>query len=316
MRQRRDVDGFYSPISRLAGEPRMPPRVAILSIPTGKKVCAGKNISIINEINVRWFEELGVDVIPVNFVDCDVEAVMKECSGLYLQGGPNHDARYVALVHRFMEEAMRVNWPIWGTCHGFQCMIRVLFGHLSKFNCLRYRTRLEPVPEWKRSRMLAKADNFAIEDLESADGVVFNNQYGLAVEDFYDPIADVKDIFCLVATAKDRDGKELVAAVEGKRYPFYGVQFHPEKMEGAGGIWLRKFFVGELVKNQSQSQWQRQRQIQPSLPPFGQRFTRKKCRSLRRKYGKEHATIFSGKHCYFFDSRGTRRKRGCIRPKI
>jgi gamma-glutamyl hydrolase len=35
--------------------------------------------------------------------------------------------------------------------------------------------------------------------------------------------------FRVIATNKDENGIKFISIVESKLYPFYGVQFHPEK---------------------------------------------------------------------------------------
>lgn len=274
-------------------------RVAILTMPVGDRGCDGerKDASIINDVNVKWFEDLDVDVVPVNFIECNVGKVMKECDGLYLQGGPNHDARYVALVAEFLEASMKrgqKKWPIWGTCHGFQCIVRIFFGHLSRFNSRKYRTKLTKVVR-VGSRMFSGAGEDVIRDLKSGD-VEFNNQFGLSIDDFKHPDANVQEKFRITALCRDRDGREMVAGIEAIDWPIYGVQFHPERMNGAGGVWLREFFVGEMAAAAAAGS---QRRTRKKLKQFCKRYPRVLCikRCKTRRY---HNTTFSGRHCYYF----------------
>lgn len=37
------------------------------------------------------------------------------------------------------------------------------------------------------------------------------------------------DEYNVLATSFDKNGLEYISAIEDKNYPFYGVQFHPEK---------------------------------------------------------------------------------------
>jgi gamma-glutamyl hydrolase len=51
----------------------------------------------------------------------------------------------------------------------------------------------------------------------------------------YEEIPELNEAFHVIGVAHDRQGLEHVACVEHKKYPFYGVQFHPEK---ASTIWV------------------------------------------------------------------------------
>ena len=40
---------------------------------------------------------------------------------------------------------------------------------------------------------------------------------------------NLNSMFKIVSTNKDRKGKEFVSTIEAHHYPFYGVQWHPER---------------------------------------------------------------------------------------
>jgi len=57
----------------------------------------------------------------------------------------------------------------------------------------------------------------------------FNHKYG------FSPYKMIKEEnlskhFMPLAYGRDLNGKKFVAIAEAKNYPFYGVQFHPEKI--------------------------------------------------------------------------------------
>ena len=53
--------------------------------------------------------------------------------------------------------------------------------------------------------------------------------------------------FKIVSTSKDRKNRKFVSTIEGRHYPFYGVQWHPERSSEMDE--LAKFFRHELQKN-------------------------------------------------------------------
>jgi len=53
------------------------------------------------------------------------------------------------------------------------------------------------------------------------------HQFGILPEK-YDKYPILKDYFIINSLSQDIDGKTFVNSVEGKKYPIYGVQFHPE----------------------------------------------------------------------------------------
>ena len=49
----------------------------------------------------------------------------------------------------------------------------------------------------------------------------------------------------------DRKGRNYVSTIEGRFYPFYGVQWHPERSSAMD--YFAKFFVNELKKNRTKN---------------------------------------------------------------
>jgi len=39
----------------------------------------------------------------------------------------------------------------------------------------------------------------------------------------------LKEFFEILSISLDHNNKEFISAIEAKEYPFYGIQFHPEK---------------------------------------------------------------------------------------
>lgn len=71
-------------------------------------------------------------------------------------------------------------------------------------------------------------DDVTLGLFESQDVTFENHKDGILVET-YSKYPELSDAFHLISTAFDRNGVEYGATVQHKKYPIYGVQFHPEK---------------------------------------------------------------------------------------
>jgi len=58
---------------------------------------------------------------------------------------------------------------------------------------------------------------------------------------------NINNFYKIVSTNKDRQGKRFVSTIEGRFYPFYGVQWHPERDDTMD--YFASFFARELKKN-------------------------------------------------------------------
>jgi gamma-glutamyl hydrolase len=56
----------------------------------------------------------------------------------------------------------------------------------------------------------------------------FNHQWAVSLETF-DTNLYLKNFWSLVATGTTPQNEKFVSSYQGLKYPFYGVQFHPEK---------------------------------------------------------------------------------------
>lgn len=66
--------------------------------------------------------------------------------------------------------------------------------------------------------------------------MTFNHhKWGLTVESFIDD-AGLSSMFWPTSTSTDKEGQTFVATMESKEYPFFGTQFHPEKVLGVYNV--------------------------------------------------------------------------------
>lgn len=276
-------------------------RIGIITMPTGQ-LHTKKDLAVITENNVRWFAERGIDIVPIPFRTKHPEMYMNKIHGLYLQGGPEYDKRYITLIKRLLELAIRRNqrgehFPVWGTCHGFQTLL-MLFGHLQEdgsdleqFQSLDgYMTNLYiNITEKKTSNMLKSFSPQFLDYITKERHILFSHEHGMSPREFYKNTS-LRSSFHVLATARDRENKPYVALIEGRKFPFFGSQFHPEAVPSLEPF--RDFFVEEVMKND------RRKPLASRGKTFRQLHTHSKCSTRKNR---DYYRAFVNKDCYFFE---------------
>jgi gamma-glutamyl hydrolase len=90
-----------------------------------------------------------------------------------------------------------------------------------------------------------------------------SHNFGIDLPDFY-TVPGIIEMFRPTSTSVDESGNTFVASMEAHKYPFYGIQFHPEKEQFSfypGGLFVHDeytttynryfadFFVSEAKQN-------------------------------------------------------------------
>jgi GMP synthase-like glutamine amidotransferase len=108
-----------------------------------------------------------------------------------------------------------------------------------------------------------------IKAIESTDITIEIHSDGV-LPSAYDQFPQLEEAFHIIGVSYDLQGIEYIASVEHKKYPIYGVQFHPEK---ATTIWIgttdaphtqdsralvqhySNFIVDEARRNDNSMEW-------------------------------------------------------------
>jgi gamma-glutamyl hydrolase len=225
--------------------------IGILTIPHSKPVKYGD--SHIMKAYVDWFEERGVRVIPIPYETTQHEAYFQMVNGLFIPGGETpyiiKNKAFVDTVTKFFELSLAKDeyFPIWGTCFGYE-MLLFLIGGFTKLK--HYPARgfypLQLTQAGHTSKMFHSFPTRYIHYLEHNKSCNNNHEYGISPTDFLQN-EHLRRFYNITATSIDNNGKEYVAAIEGKFYPVYGVQWHPERQKTTGPF--VDFFISELKKN-------------------------------------------------------------------
>jgi len=225
--------------------------VGILTIPHMKKTKYGS--SHIMKPYVDWFEERGVRVIPVPYDTTDYEMYFSIIKGLFIPGGETtyiiKNKTFVETVTKFFELSLQKDeyFPIWGTCFGFEMLMFLIggFTHLKKYPAAGFYP-LHITSDGYSSKMFRSFPKNYLNYLQNYKSCNNNHDFGISPADFM-ANDNLRRFYNIIGTSMDDNGKEYVAAIEGKFYPVYGVQWHPERQRTTG--YFVDFFISELKKN-------------------------------------------------------------------
>jgi len=225
---------------------------------------------------VKYLESSGARVvaIPHHFTESQVKELFGYVNGFLMPGGgvKYFTSDYYKHAKVFWDLAIKANdegnfFPIWGTCMGFEVM------HVLQANEIVTDTSvsndkalaLDFLEGARKSRLLKGAPDDLFKII-SKEKVTWNHHSQGIRRQRYEHNKKLSNFFNILSVNIDEDGKEFISTVEAKKYPFYGVQWHPEKNNfehrtiykefpnSANGVrtsqYMANFFVNEARKNQ------------------------------------------------------------------
>eukprot|EP00697_Spironema_sp_BW2_P017805 gnl/Spiro4/9612_TR5101_c1_g1_i1.p1 gnl/Spiro4/9612_TR5101_c1_g1~~gnl/Spiro4/9612_TR5101_c1_g1_i1.p1 ORF type:complete len:388 (+),score=106.95 gnl/Spiro4/9612_TR5101_c1_g1_i1:31-1164(+) len=237
--------------------------------------------SFINADYVKWLAAGGARVVPIRYDGTDEELfqTLSSVNGLLFPGGGdilNH-TKYYSSGQKLFAAALKSNdqgnyFPVWGTCLGFEELSMLVSGLdqdrvLDHFAAENIDLPLVLTDYAKQSRIfsgLTEADRATVLDYLANNGVTDNqHHWGLPYSTFF-ANQNLFNFFNLISSNVDRNGKAFISSLEGKNYPVYGVQWHPERSmfewdptEAADHsdmtidvmAYIARFFVNETRRN-------------------------------------------------------------------
>uniref|UniRef100_A0A8D2ZI73 folate gamma-glutamyl hydrolase n=2 Tax=Scophthalmus maximus TaxID=52904 RepID=A0A8D2ZI73_SCOMX len=187
---------------------------------------------------VKYLEAAGARVVPIriNRTEEEYTEIFFSINGLLLPGGDVdlQTSQCSQAARIFYNLALRANdardyFPIWGTCQGFQ----QLSFFTAKENLLTLTdTRAVALPlNFTRmshsSRLFRSFPKDLLQTLAEENITSNFHRWSLSTQN-YSRNTNLKRFYKILSTNNDGK-KEFISTMEAYRYPFYAVQWHPEK---------------------------------------------------------------------------------------
>ncbi|XP_005919130.1 gamma-glutamyl hydrolase [Haplochromis burtoni] len=187
---------------------------------------------------VKYIESGGSRVMPIRLTltTSEYENIFMKINGLIFIGGDAdlETSDFARVAKIFYRLALAANdagdyFPIWGTCMGMQLLTVLVAGEnlLTKTPAENLALPLNLTTEVQSSRMFNTFPDELINALTQEPLTGNFHNYGITIKDFQENEM-LQSFFTILSTNIAKNGAHFVSTFEGKRYPFYGVQWHPE----------------------------------------------------------------------------------------
>ncbi|CAF0729107.1 unnamed protein product [Adineta ricciae] len=188
---------------------------------------------------VKYIEATGAQVVPV-LMNRSIEYyahLFNSLNGVLLPGGDFTD-EYFYVANLFYIWSLKAfdqtqkSFPIWGTCLGFEVLF-MLTRHsttiLDHCNGYDFATELTFMPDADNSRLLGSSLPSSVKKglVNEPTTANFHN-FCMRPENFTaDPV--LSNFYKMLTVSYDLDNRSFISTIESRRYPIFGVQWHPEK---------------------------------------------------------------------------------------
>ncbi|OWF36133.1 gamma-glutamyl hydrolase-like [Mizuhopecten yessoensis] len=187
---------------------------------------------------VKWAEAEGARIVPIRIKEPDeyYEDIFQRINGVLLPGGSIDimTSYHAKAAKKLYNMALKANdngdyFPIWGTCQGLQLLSALTAGQ----NLLADRPYngvlpLDFKPDFQSSRLFRNLPEDVYTALAKENVTSNLHMYGLTPQN-YSGNSLLKNFYRVMSTNFDKNGDVFISTMEAYHYPFYGVQFHPEK---------------------------------------------------------------------------------------
>uniref|UniRef100_A0A3Q1HGA5 folate gamma-glutamyl hydrolase n=1 Tax=Anabas testudineus TaxID=64144 RepID=A0A3Q1HGA5_ANATE len=232
-----------------------------------------KGSSYIPASYVKYLEGAGARVVPIriNLKEEEYQHIFDSINGLLLPGGDVdiEKSQFTRAARIFYNLALKANdagdyFPIWGTCQGFQ-QLSVLTANKNLLTLTDTKAVALPLtftPVARSSRLFRNFPKDVMQSLSQENITPNFHQWSVSTANFTKN--DALRTFYRVLSTNTVGKIQFVSTMEAYRYPFYAVQWHPEKTQyewknKAGMVhstsavrasfYTASFFVSEAMKS-------------------------------------------------------------------
>lgn len=189
---------------------------------------------------VKYIESAGARVVPIinNITQDELKDLFGSINGVLFPGGGSSlvESAYLEVAKTIFELAKQANdkgdyFPLWGTCLGFQLLCVLQSGTnqiISPFDSENYSISLNFTDAANASRLYSMYTPEGMNWLSNEPITMNNHHYGVSPDSFKS-MSSLTEFYTILSTNFDRKGYEFISSIEAIHYPFYGVQWHPEK---------------------------------------------------------------------------------------
>lgn len=188
---------------------------------------------------VKWLEMGGARsiAIPYDATADEVDAIFPTIDGMLFPGGGGKILPTAAkqIWHLAQQRNGKEGgfFPIWGTCLGFEYLLMlasyredILEGGFDAENVSL------PLTLWQDHTNSRLYQSRRMQALVEDNNITLNNHHYGITPDHFRRNTQLTSLFDITSINRDRRGNKFVSTIEPKdpdQYPYYGVQYHPEK---------------------------------------------------------------------------------------
>jgi len=189
---------------------------------------------------VNWVMSGGARAVPV-IIGRDEDyykELFKHLNGLLLPGGSaplTGNGGYAQVGELFFQLAKEANdegdiFPLWGTCNGFELLTVLSSKDKSRLTDCDSQDQAVPLnflDQWQHSSLFSSAPPDVIREITEEKITINFHNHCLTPTNFTKYGLD--SFWNALSINYDHHDLEYISSIEAKKYPFVGVQFHPEK---------------------------------------------------------------------------------------
>lgn len=191
----------------------------------------------------KWLESAGARSIAIfaNTTEEEVDIIFQQINGLLMPGGNSAGPQAERRLYQLAKEANENGdtFPIVGICWGFQSfllferdMLRIDSEDVIPIHMFDAEDLIVPLEFTQYGATQSAIFDPEMQELFSKP-IAYNHHTGGVLAEPFKADPAINDMFEITSINHDRKGKEFVSSLEARdfdTYPFFGFQWHPEKV--------------------------------------------------------------------------------------